>query len=493
MTSGDWLQRLSSEGGMRRAGLHALAVVGASQIIKLTVNIVGTLVLVRLLAPEAFGLAAMAALLFNLILLFKDFGFGTATVQSTDLSQRQASTLFWLAQLGGVGFCLLGVAAAPLLAWFFAEPQLLPALIVLSSGFLLSTLGSQHAALLSRNLRFVSLGAIETLAVCLGLGTALLLAALEHGWWSLVWQRLVQLAVGTAGSWMACSWRPSAQFSLRDLSAQIDLSLHVTGANAAGYVSRNADNLLIGWYWGAAPLGLYSKAYDLLMAPLSQVAGPLGQALQPVLGRLRDDPQRYRVLITHALTASLLVLLPVGTLMAWQSPAVTRVLLGEPWLAAAPVVGWFGLLVCFHLCGSVLTWSLVSRQRGGDLSRTTLVNAAINLCGFALSLPYGIAAVAATYTLLGAFVRTPYFLYVCSGDDYFPRAAVLRALPLPLLAFAVLSLLYVSLGAGSALAALPAWQSLLLQLVIGYAVLALLALPTSMGRFFLRRGRVAGA
>jgi PST family polysaccharide transporter len=486
----DWLQPLSSHGGLRREGLRALALVGAGQLLKLTINVAGTLILVRLLSPEAFGLAAMTSLLMNLVLLFKDFGLGTATVQSTHLSQRQASTLFWLAQLGGVGFCLAGLAAAPLLAWFFAEPELCSALMVLSAGFLLSTLGSQHAALLSRNLRFANLGGIEIVAVCAGLGAALLLASLGYGWWSLVWQRMVQLAVTAIGVWVACSWRPSWQFSIKELRSQLNLSLHVTGASMAGYVSRNADNLLIGWHWGAAALGLYSKAYDLLMAPLSQIATPLGQALQPILGRLRDDPQRYRILLTHAVTGSLLILLPVGTLMAGQSVGVTRVLLGEPWMSAAPVVGWFGFLVCFHLCGSVLTWSLISRHRGGDLSRTTLVNAILNLVGFAVSVPYGIAAVAATYTLLGAFVRTPYFLYVCSGDAFFSRAAALHALWVPTLVFVVLSTFYAMSEQSAVLIGLPGWQSLLLQLVAGYVLLTLLVLPTSFGRFVLRRGRL---
>ncbi|MBM4231366.1 MAG: hypothetical protein FJ184_11560, partial [Gammaproteobacteria bacterium] len=357
----DWLLPLSGHGGMRRRGLRALAVVGASQFVKLMVNVAGTLVLVRLLSPQAFGLAAMTSLLMNLVLLLKDFGLGTATVQSANLSQRQTSTLFWLAQLAGVGFFLIGLAIAPLLAWFFSEPDIASALMVLSGGFLLNTLGSQHAALLSRNLRFAGLGAIEIAGLLAGLGTALLLALLGCGWWSLIWQRMVQIVVTTIGVWVICSWRPSCQFSIRDLRSQLNLSMHVMGANVAGYVSRNTDNLLIGWHWGAAPLGLYSKAYDLLMAPLSQIATPLGQALQPLLGRLRDDPHRFHILLTHAVTGSLLILLPAGTLMSRQSVEVTRVLLGDPWLSAAPVVGWFGFLICFHLCGSVLTWSLISR------------------------------------------------------------------------------------------------------------------------------------
>jgi PST family polysaccharide transporter len=485
----DWLKPLTTHDGMRDMGTRALTLVGASQVVKLTVNVCATLVLVRLLSPSAFGLAAMAAVLVNFMLLFKDLGLGTATVQSSTLSQQQLSTIFWLGQLGGLVFAVLGLALAPLMAWVFSEPQLIHALMLLSAGFLLGTSASQHTALLTRHLRFGALGAVEIASVACGLGLAVLLAWLGYGWWSLVWQRVFQMVCFTVGVWITCSWRPSFDFRLSEVRTHVSLGLHVSGASLAGYASRNADNLLIGWYWGATALGFYSKAYDLLMAPLTQVAGPLGQALQPILGRLRDDPDRYRMVITHVLSASLLILLPVGTLMAWRSSDVTVLLLGEPWLPAAPIVGWFGLLVCFHLCGSILTWSLVTRQRGMDLSRTAVVNAFVNLVGFAVSLPYGVVAVAATYTLLGALVRTPYFLYVCSGDEFLPRASVLKALALPLVSFVSISLLYTALAATPTVIRLPGWQSLLFQLAMGYLLLTALVFPSSLGRFVLRRGQ----
>lgn len=487
----DWLKPLSSQGGMGDLGVRALTVVGTSQAVKLAMNIFGTLVLVRLLPPDAFGLAAMAAVLANFMLLFKDFGLGTATVQSPTLTQKQLSTIFWLGQLSAAVFASLGLLIAPVLAWVFSEPELISAFMLLSAGFLLGSAASQHTALLSRHLCFGSVGVIEIASLVFGLGVALILAWLGYGWWSLIWQRLAQIACATAGVWIVCSWRPSFDFGILGARAQIALGMHVSGANLAGYVSRNADNLLIGWYWGATPLGYYSKAYDLLMAPLTQIAGPLGQALQPILGRLRDDPERYRTVIIHALSASLLILVPVGALMAWRSSDVTAVLLGETWLPAAPVVGWFGILVCFHLCGSILTWSLITRQRGRDLSRTAIVNACVNLIGFALSMPYGIAAVAATYTILGAVIRTPYFLYVCSGDEFLPRELAVKALTVPVLSFGLISVLYVAIDHLALLVSLPGWQSLVCQLALGYLLLAALVLPSSLGQFILKRVRLA--
>ncbi len=487
MKADDWLGTTTSDfSSVGQAGFRALMVVGASQLVKLVINVAGTLVLVRILMPEAFGLAAMAALLTNFIFLFKDFGLGTVTVQCSTLSQRQTSTLFWLTQLGGVSLASLGLMLTPLLVWFFSTPELDPALRVLSLSFVLGALGSQHAALMLRKLCFIRLGVVEITAIACGFVVALTLASLGHGWWSLIWQRVVQIAISTVGMWIVCSWRPSIAFGFYETREQIKLAMHVAGANLAGFASRNTDNLLIGWYWGAVPLGLYSKAYDLLMAPLSQVSGALGQVFQPLLGRLRDDSQRYSILVTHALTGSLLILLPVGILMIFQSTKVTQVLLGATWLSAAPVVGWFGLAMCLQLCGSILMWSLITRQRGRDLSRTTLVNTVVNIVGFVLSVPHGIAAVAATYTLLGAFVRIPFAMYVCTGDSSFPRRAALRALVLPITVFGILCFLFVVIDGSSILENFADWQILMMQLFMGYSITFLLAIRSSFWKFVRR-------
>jgi len=479
----DWLRPFEGGTPLRRAGARALAIVFGNQSIKFMLGFASTLLLARILSPEDFGIAAMAAIFFNLMFVFRDFGLGTATIQSATLTQSQASTIFWLIQMGALGLAFLGAVAAHPIADFFDEPSLGPALILVSGGFIVGSLGAQHSALLSRDLRFSVLGAIEIGSLLAGLMLCVLLATLDYGWWSLIWQRLLQMAIGTIGVWLTCSWRPSVIMNIRESRDQLTLGAHVSAAGVAGYVSRNADNVLVGWYWGATSLGFYSKAYDLLMAPLSQIAAPFGQALQSVLGRLRDDQARYSTLVLHAITASMLALMPVGTVMFWQAEIVTGVLLGEPWLQAAPVIGWFGLLVCFHLCGSVLTWALITRHRGRDLSRTTLVNTSVNLVGFAASVPFGITAVAATYTLLGLLVRTPYFLYVSSVDGSVSARGIIRALVLPTIVFGLLSLVGIVFVGFDLTAGFPDWLSLLLQLLVGYLLMFAVIKPTHFGRY----------
>jgi len=95
---------------------------------------VGAMVfLARLLAPEHFGLIGMVTAVTVLAERFKDLGLDIPTIQKKTISKGELSTLFWLN--GGFGIVItIGLAlCAPLLSWFYGEPQLQWICIALSA------------------------------------------------------------------------------------------------------------------------------------------------------------------------------------------------------------------------------------------------------------------------------------------------------------------------------------------------------------------------
>ena len=469
-----------------RTGVHALAVMGGSQGAKLALNITATLILVRLLTPADFGRFAMVGLVINFIMAFKDFGLSTAAIQASVLTERQSSTLFWLNQAGGISMALLTVVLAVPMGWFFAEPALPPTVMVLSLGFPLGSLAAQHDALLRRNFKFATVGGLDVAATLIGLVTAVVMAKGGFGWHSLVAQRMVQLSCLAVFTWVACNWRPSFVFAWKEAQQDIRFAMHVMVSQLSGFTSQNADNLLIGWYWGSVPLGLYSKSYDLLTGPIGQISNPIGQVLQPILGRLRNEPDRYRVLAGHALTGSLLALMPAGVLMFWQPLPVTKVLLGDQWLGAAPTLGWLGLGMATLLANSILFWLLITQRLGWVLTRTTLINTAVNLLGFGISLPFGITAMAATFVLLAVFFRIPHTAHAVTQGGIIRWADIARSLLLPLLAFGVLTAFYLILPLTRLASRVAAWQYLTICVAAGYGVMILVIVPTAFGKYILR-------
>lgn len=431
--SSRWLESLATESSYGRKATRSLAVLALGQGGKLVLHVLSTMVLARLLVPQDFGLIAMAATVISFLILFKDAGLTSATIQQKDLTHTQVSTLFWLNILVGAVLAILTLASAPLLAYLYGESALIPMICVLAAGFFLGALGAQHDALMRRAMAFREVMISEIAALLLGVVAAVAMAFAGFGWWALVAQRVVQMAANAALNWVFCSWRPGLHFRWSEASQQFRFGAHVSGFNFVNYFSRNGDNILVGWYWGAALLGVYAKAYDLLLGPLSQVAAPLHNMMQPLLGRLRDDPARYRKAYLRVMVPANLAMLPIACLMFVMPEAVVATLLGTGWEAANGVVMWLGLTVAVQLVGSSTGFVLISQQRSADYARLGIASSLITVGSFIVSLPFGIHILAACYALTSTCLIQPMLYYVIGRKGPLSLADFLKPLQFSLL------------------------------------------------------------
>ena len=136
---------------------RGIAVSMSAQGARFCLQIGSTVVLGRLLTPSDYGLVGMAAVVINLVAMFKDAGLAQATVQREVVTPAQISTLFWI-NLGLVlVLALLVGASAPLIAWIYGDSRLVGLTVVLTVPIIASGLSLQHRALLERNMRFIDI------------------------------------------------------------------------------------------------------------------------------------------------------------------------------------------------------------------------------------------------------------------------------------------------------------------------------------------------
>jgi PST family polysaccharide transporter len=164
---------------------------------------------------------------------------------------------------------------------------------------------------------------------------------------------------------------------------------------------------LIGRFQGSDQLGLYDRAYKLLLFPLNQLTGPIGQVLVPLLSRIRDDTEKYRG--TYADTVSIMMIAAQpGILVATMfAPQVFRLLLGDQWVAAAPIFQWLGIAGLHQIMTSTLGWMFISQGRGGDFFRVGIYSAVFTVFSFVIGLSWGAIGVAASYTVVNYVVIVP--------------------------------------------------------------------------------------
>ena len=195
-------------------------------------------------------------------------------------------------------------------------------------------------------------------------------------------------------SWLMVRWIPG----LPRRGAKVRSMIAFGGNVAASYliisVNRSADSVLIGWYWGAGPLGLYSRAYNLLMLPVRQLSAPAGSVAVPAFSRLQNDPERFARYYLRAANLIMWITTPIfGFLFVAAQPVIVLVL-GHQWREAAPV---FQILVISALGQLLLDstlWLFVSRGQSARLLKLLLIISPIIVGSFAIGLPFGIKGVA---------------------------------------------------------------------------------------------------
>ena len=167
----------------------------------------------RLLAPEAFGLVALASTFTAFLEIFLNQGFSSAIIQRHELEREHLDTAFWISILTGTLMMIGTMLISGLVAAFFGEPQLTPILRWLSVSFIFTALSGTQMAILQRKLAFKSLAARSLVATLLGGIVGVSMAFAGFGVWSLVGQNLAMGFIGVIVLWRASDWRPRFEVS----------------------------------------------------------------------------------------------------------------------------------------------------------------------------------------------------------------------------------------------------------------------------------------
>jgi O-antigen/teichoic acid export membrane protein len=266
----------------------------AAQGAQFVLSLASIMVLARLLTPKDFGLFAMVTTVMGYLRVFKDAGLSTATVQREDITHAQVSNLFWInvAISGATG--LIFAAGAPLVARFYREPRLVPITLVLSSTFFLTGLTIQHTALLNRQMRFKAIALIQGGSILIGVAVGIGMAWLNYRYWALVFSNIITVAAAIPLTWFAIPWRPQAPSRHSGIRPLLSFGANMATGGFIYSLARGADGLLIGRFYGADSIGLYSRASALLNRPMDQFLVPISSVFVPTLSRVQTQPERYR-------------------------------------------------------------------------------------------------------------------------------------------------------------------------------------------------------
>ncbi len=351
------------------------------------------LVLARLLTPEDFGLLASVYVIYGFSVLFFELGLGAALVQRTRPTDAEESSVFWVNVLGGVLFTGLLTLAGPAVAAFFEQPQLRWMAPVLGLSFTLS-FGVVHAARLQKALRFRRLAMVEVGSTLIGYAATIAAAVAGAGAYALVLGPVVISLVSSTLLVVSTPWRPRHFVSMHALRQLWGFSGGLLGFNVVNYWGRNADNLLIGKFVGAAPLGLYSRAYNLMLLPVHQIWSA-ARVMYPTLSAIKDDHPRTRRAYLRSVRLVNAVAIPSLLGLAAVAEGLVPLLWGPKWEGTVPLLQILCLAGIPQCLISTTGWIYQSQGCTGLMFRMGVLWSAIGVGLMSLGLMWGVRGVAA--------------------------------------------------------------------------------------------------
>ena len=404
---------------------------GTARVCALAANFVlrlgSMMVLARLLEPTDFGLIGMVTAFTGVLMLFRDFGLSSATIQWATVTEEQTSTLFWINVLIGAILTVLAIVLAPVVSGFYREPRLTSVTYTVAVGFLFSGASAQHSALLQRQMRFTALAVIEIVSWVVGTGIAIGAAKAGYGYWSLVVMTVSLPLISAVGLWLTAAWipgRPRRGYGVRSMM-RFGGTLTLNGLVL--YAASNVDKVLLGRFWGAEAIGIYGRAYQLSRVPIDSLNWVVGEVAFSALSRLQDDPSRFKRYFLKGYSLVLALTLPITVGCTLFSDDVIVILLGPKWKEAAPIFRLLSPTILVFALANPLGWLLNSIGLVERGLKIAVAFAPFVLLGYVIGLPHGPKGVALAYSVVMILWIVPAIAWAVHGTVVSFRDIVLTA------------------------------------------------------------------
>ena len=371
------------------------AIILASSYANLAIGFATTIVLTRLLSPEIFGLFNLSLVFFMVIDFRNKLGLDYAFVHRQPTTDQLAATHWLLQVLLALSSLLIGFALALLLPTLGYDAHISRLLVGLCVIGVVEALGSTARVMLEKELRFGRSTIIISSALLLANLSAIALAWLGAGIWSLVAQLGVNALIGTIGLWWIIPIRPRLRFSRSLARWLLRFGLTLTFGALATIVLLNGDNFMAGTFVGVAALGYYERAYKVAQWPTGLVTHVVSRAALPTYAKLQDDKPRLSKAFNLTLWVITSIATPLALALFVSAPDFILLIFSPQWSPSGTLlrflVGYSVLRPLLDDTGALLTAT-------GRPQRVTqlLVTQAALLVLFALplTLAYGVTGTA---------------------------------------------------------------------------------------------------
>jgi len=285
-----------------------------------------------MLSPDEFGLIGMITIFISISQVFVDSGLSQSLIRKQNCSTTDYSTIFWVNLIiGSLCYVLIWIAA-PYIADFYNNQQLISITRVTSLSIIIGSLTLIQQTILTKDVDFKTLTKSSTIGTFVSGVASLILAFYGFGVWSLVWRSIINQAVRSAILWGQNRWKPALVYSKTTLLEHFRFGSNILIISLISAIYRNISNLIIGKSYSEKILGFYTNADLYSTMPSSTITSITNKVSYPVLSEMQDDDAKLKANINKLITNVMYISFIVMFGLAAVAKPLFGVVLGEKWL-----------------------------------------------------------------------------------------------------------------------------------------------------------------
>ncbi len=300
------------------------------------IGLISTLILVRILIPDDFGVVALATSFIALLELLNSFGFDMALIQNQNAERDDYDTAWTFNVVFGVVSAVLLAAIAPAASEFYSEPRIEAVMYFLAVGMLLSGFDNIGIVAFRKEMMFGKEFSFLIGKRLAGFCVTIALVFVLKSYWALVAGMLARKSYGLCASYILHPYRPRLSFAAaRKL---FNFSKWLLISNVLYFLRLRSADFVIARIAGVAALGMYTVAFEIANMATTALISPINRAVFPGYSKLNDGPKAlsHHVLLVVSVVA--MVVLPAGMGMAAVADIVVPTVLGSKWMEAIPLI-----------------------------------------------------------------------------------------------------------------------------------------------------------
>lgn len=379
---------------------------------RIFVQMILSVILARLLTPNEYGVVAIVTVFIVFFQQLSEAGLGSAVVQHKELTKKELNGLFVLTIIIGIVLSLVFCYFSYFIKYFYSNQEYLMIGRWLSLVIVFTTITTIPLGLMRRNKQFMRIGVID-IAVSLISGVlAVVLAYKGFSYYALIYRSILDAFLMFVFYFFYSPIKLGFDVAWSGIKKVYHFSIYQYFTQILTYFGRNADNLLIGKYLGAYSLGIYDKAYELMLYPLRNVTGLVSGIMHPIMVDYKHNKERVCEVYLKFFRLLTIIGVPISILFLFASQEIVLILFGQQWAAVIPVFQIFSVSIWLQMLISSAGSVFQTMNYTKHLFYINMASNLLTILAIIIGMHYGLNAVALGIVLVVFLMLFPVFFWV---------------------------------------------------------------------------------